>query len=163
MIRKKVATYCLLIIYAINSFASSSLISSIATKSTVSRYSNPFYPKYLRKNVEHAIKIIVEQKIKKNREQVNKISYKNKKISYKNKKKSVQMRLPSIPNSINVKFLTRNNSGRYNILTQQGLHIQKGSKLYDGTVVKISKFFIYLSRKEKRVIKYYKIRYSVIF
>jgi len=123
---------------------------------------NPFYPKYLKENIEHAVEVLVQEKLKskkkKNTVKCNQTSEVKKKKTTKKKKT-----YPKIPSRIIVKSLSKNSKGDFVLITEKGSIITKGTKLYGGTVKDITMKNIIIERRENGVLRKHYINSTIVF
>jgi len=166
----KLLVCCLLAISTTNSFANDNQQVQNKDTVTIENAENPFYPKYLNENIQHAVNTIVDMKLREDRKKLAELQRKEKARTEKEKKERLAKQqgkskrsYAKIPNSITAKSLIKNNLGGYEIVTKSGTALKKGSRVYGGTVTAITNSFIYLGRSEKGIIKHYKIKYNVSF
>ena len=160
---------CLAIVLAVNSYAQESKVQD-SNSDSIGNQANPFYPKYLNENIQHAVDAIVDMKLREDRKKLAELQKKEKERIEKERKEKLAKQqgkskrsYAKIPNSITVKSLTKNNLGGYEIITKSGTEIKKGSRVYGGVVTAVASSFVYLDRNEKKMLKHYKIKYNVSF
>jgi len=170
MKKTKLLVCCLLAISTTNSFANNNQQGQEEDTVAIENAENPFYPKYLNENIQHAVDAIVDMKLREDRKKLAELQKKEKARIEKEKKERLAKQqgkskrsYAKIPNSITAKSLTKNDLGGYEIITKSGTTLKKGSRVYNGTVTAITSSFIYLDRNEKGKVRHYKIKYNVSF
>jgi hypothetical protein len=170
MKKTKLLVCCLLTITTTSSFANNNQQRQEKNTVTIENAENPFYPKYLNENIQHAVDAIVNMKLREDRKKLIELQRKEKaRIEKERKEKLAKQQGKSkrsyakIPNSVTAKSLTKNDLGGYEIVTKSGTILKKGSRVYNGIVTAITSSFIHLDRNEKGTTRHYKIKYNVSF
>lgn len=123
---------------------------------------NPFYPKYLQKNIESAVEVLVKEKLKEKKKRKDDGCSKQQQ-SKKNKHSKRKKAYQKIPNNIVVKSLSKNAKGEFVLITDDSKVLKKGVSIYGGIIKDITTRSVILERRENGVKKQHYVRFTIVF